>query len=95
MSLTLEEVQHIADLARLDLTEDELARFRGQLSAILDYFQQLENLDTKKVPPTSSVSAGEAPLRADQVRSSLALDDLLQNAPESAERQFRVPPVFE
>jgi aspartyl-tRNA(Asn)/glutamyl-tRNA(Gln) amidotransferase subunit C len=95
MSLTLEEVQHIADLARLDVSEDELIRFRGQLSAILDYFQQLVNLDTENVPPTASVSAGEAPLRADQAKTGLSLDDLLENAPESDERQFRVPPVFE
>jgi len=87
MSLTAEDVQHIANLARLDLSEEELLRFRGQLSAILDYFQQLENLDTDMVPPTAAVSVGQAPLRADQIYSSLGLDELLQNAPESEEQQ--------
>ena len=95
MSLTLEEVRHIANLARLELSEDELKRFRGQLSAILDYFQQLESLDTDMIPPTASVSAGQAPLRTDQTLPGLALDELLQNAPECDGRQFRVPPVFE
>jgi aspartyl-tRNA(Asn)/glutamyl-tRNA(Gln) amidotransferase subunit C len=95
MPLTLEEVQHIANLARLELTKDELTRYREQLSAILAYFQQLEKLDTDKVPPTASVSAGQAPLRADQSQPGLALDELLHNAPESHERFFRVPPVFE
>ncbi len=55
MSLTLAEVEHIADLARLRLTEDEKARYRQQLSAILDYVAQLQALDTSGIPPTSSV----------------------------------------
>ncbi|MFC1997675.1 Asp-tRNA(Asn)/Glu-tRNA(Gln) amidotransferase subunit GatC [Chloroflexota bacterium] len=95
MSLTIEEVSHIANLARLELSEDELNRFRGQLSTILDYFQQLESLDTAMVPPTASVSAGQTPLRTDQTRSGLSLSELLHNAPESDERLFRVPPIFE
>lgn len=95
MSLTIEEVQHIANLARLELSEDELSRFRGQLSAILDYFQQLESLDTEAIPPTTNVSTRQTPLRADQPQPGLDLDELLQNAPESDERLFRVPPIFE
>ena len=95
MSLTLEEVKHIANLARLELSEDELKRYRGQLSAILDYFKQLESVDTENIPPTANVSDGQTALRDDQTRPGLTLDELLQNAPESAERLFRVPPVFE
>ena len=95
MSLSLEEVQHIADLARLQLREDELARFREQLSGILAYFQQLEKLDTETIPPTTSVSAGQASLRDDKTHPGLALDELLCNAPASEDRLFRVPPVFE
>ena len=95
MPLTLEEVKHIANLARLELSEDELKRYRGQLSAILDYFQQLESVDTENVPPTANVSDGQTVLRDDQTRPGLTLDELLKNAPESAERLFRVPPVFE
>jgi aspartyl-tRNA(Asn)/glutamyl-tRNA(Gln) amidotransferase subunit C len=95
MSLTLEEVHHIADLARLELRDDELIRYREQLSAILSYFQQLERLDTESVPPTTNVSAGQSSLRDDQIRPGLALDELLHNAPASEERLFRVPSVFE
>ena len=95
MSLTLEEVQYIASLARLELTEDELMRFRRQLSAILDYFQQLEGLNTEDVPPTANVSIDQNPLRTDQTRPGLTLDELLHNAPENDDRLFRVPPVFE
>jgi aspartyl-tRNA(Asn)/glutamyl-tRNA(Gln) amidotransferase subunit C len=95
MTLTLEEVKYIANLARLELTEDELSRYRGQLSAILEYFQQLENLDTKNVPPTANIADLQTSLRTDQSQPSLVLDDLLRNAPESDDRLFRVPPVFE
>ena len=56
MSLTLEQVKHIANLARLELTDEELSRYKGQLSAILDYFQQLEMLDTENVPPTANIA---------------------------------------
>ena len=95
MSLTIEQVQHIASLARLELTEDELMRYRRQLSAILDYFQQLEGVDTEGVPPTANVSVDQNPLRIDQTRPGLTLDELLHNAPENDDRLFRVPPVFE
>jgi aspartyl-tRNA(Asn)/glutamyl-tRNA(Gln) amidotransferase subunit C len=95
MSLSLEEVHYIANLAQLALSEDELKRYRDQLSAILDYFRQLENLDTEDVPPTTSFSAEQAPLRPDQTRPSLTLDELLDNAPDRNQRLFRVPPIFE
>lgn len=95
MTLTLEQVQHIANLARLELTAAELARYRNQLSAILDYFQQLDAVDTENIPPTSGVSANANPLREDQSRPSMDLADLLKNAPETEGQQFRVPPVFE
>ena len=95
MSLTLEQVQHIANLARLELTDEELTRYREQISSILAHFEQLQALDTESIAPTASVSAGESTLRTDQSRPGLALDELLQNAPESDERQFRVPPIFE
>ena len=95
MPLTLEQVQHIANLARLELTAAELARYRDQLSAILDYFQQLDAVDTENIPPTSTVSAIDSPLREDQSRPGLDSADLLKNAPETDGQQFRVPPVFD
>jgi aspartyl-tRNA(Asn)/glutamyl-tRNA(Gln) amidotransferase subunit C len=95
MSLTIEQVHHIANLARLELTDEELVRYREQLSSILAHFEQLQAIDTEIIPPTASVSAGESTLRVDQSRPGLVLDDLLQNAPDTENDQFRVPPVFE
>jgi aspartyl-tRNA(Asn)/glutamyl-tRNA(Gln) amidotransferase subunit C len=95
MSLTLEQVEHIAALARLELTEQEKTRYREQLSAVLDYFAQLQALDTSGIPPTSSVLPARSVLRPDQARHGLDLEELLRNAPDTRDQQFRVPPVLE
>ena len=96
MSLTLEEVEHIAALARLHLTDEEKALFRLQLSAILEYFAQLQSLDTSGVLPATSVLPGyTSPLRPDEPRPGLTTARLLSNAPDSEADQFRVPPVLE
>lgn len=95
MTLTLEEVEHIAGLARLKLTEEEKARYREQLSAILDYAARLQSLDTSGIPPTSSVLPPRTILRADEPQPCLSREELLANAPEVTENQFRVPPVLE
>jgi aspartyl-tRNA(Asn)/glutamyl-tRNA(Gln) amidotransferase subunit C len=95
MSLTLEEVEHIADLARLRLTDDEKVRYRQQLSAILEYIAQLQALDTSAIPPTSSVLPPRSVLRPDESHSGLTTESLLSNAPQVESDQFRVPPVLE
>jgi len=95
MTLTREEVEHIAELARLKLTDEEIARYSEQLSAILEYFASLQTLDTTDIPPTSSVLAARSVLRPDEPRPGLSKDDLLRNAPETEANQFRVPPVLE
>jgi aspartyl-tRNA(Asn)/glutamyl-tRNA(Gln) amidotransferase subunit C len=95
MTLTIAEVEHIAELARLDLTEDEKARFREQLSAILDYAACLQQLDTTGIPPTASVLPPHSVLRADVARKGLSTEMLLSNAPEVEANQFRVPPVLD
>ncbi len=95
MTLSIAEVEHIANLARMDLTDDEKARFRQQLSAILDYIAELQTLDTRDIPPTSSVLPGRSVLRADEPRPGLDLEALLCNAPQVEDDQFRVPPVLE
>lgn len=95
MSLTIQEVDHIAQLARLELTTEERERFREQLSAILDYFTQLQELDTHDIPPTSSVLSPQSGLRADEPRPGLSPEDLLENAPAARQDQFLVPPVLE
>ena len=95
MSLTLEEVEHIATLARLELTEEQKARYREQLSAILDYVAKLQELDTENIPPTTGGSVSQMPLRVDEPRPCLSLEELLANAPKEDDNQFKIPPVFE
>ncbi len=95
MPLSLQEVEHIAKLARLELTNEQKTRYREQLEAILDHVAKLQELDTKDVPPTASVSVGQLPLRTDEARPSLSKDELLKNAPKQADGQFQIPPVFE
>jgi aspartyl-tRNA(Asn)/glutamyl-tRNA(Gln) amidotransferase subunit C len=95
MSLSREEVEHIALLARLSLSEEELERYRQQLSSILDHFTKLQTLDTADVPGLSSVLAESLTLRRDQAGQSLPTPDVLANAPSKAADQFRVPPVLD
>ena len=95
MPLSLQEVEHIAKLARLELTDEQKTRYREQLEAILDHVAKLQELDAKDVPPTASVSVGQLPLRTDESRPSLPKDKLLKNAPKQDDDQFQIPPVFE
>ncbi len=95
MSLTKEEVEHIAELARLELTETEKERYREQLSAILDYAARLQTLDTSHIPPTSTVLAKRSRLRPDVPAQGLTTDEALRNAPSAEQKQFRVPPVMD
>ena len=95
MTLTLEEVEHIALLARLQLTEEEKRRYQVQLSAILDYAARLLALDTEGILPTASVLPLRSVLRLDEPRPGLDLAALLANAPDVLDDQFRVPPVLE
>jgi len=95
MALTLEEVDHIASLARLRLTPDEKARFREQLSSILDYMATLRRLDTSAIEPTATVLPLRTVLRPDVVTPSLPVGELLALAPAAEAQMFRVPPVLE
>jgi aspartyl-tRNA(Asn)/glutamyl-tRNA(Gln) amidotransferase subunit C len=95
MTLTLSEVEHIAQLARLELTDEEKELYRQQLSAILEYASRLQKLDTSQIPPTSSVLPPRSRLRPDVSAPSLAVKDILRNAPQAENDQFRVPPVME
>ena len=95
MALTLEEVDHIASLARLRLTGDEKARFREQLSSILDYMAMLRRLDTSAIEPTATVLPLRSVLRPDVVTPSLPAGELLALAPAAEAQMFRVPPVLE
>jgi aspartyl-tRNA(Asn)/glutamyl-tRNA(Gln) amidotransferase subunit C len=95
MSLTSQEVEHIARLARLELTPEQMGLYREQLSAILDYIEKLRKLDTTDVPPTAGGGLTQMALRPDESRPSLPTETLLSNAPETEADQFRIPPVFE
>ena len=95
MKLSPEEVNHIAELARLDLSPSEKALYQDQLSEILEYFSRLQSIDTSNIPPTARVSQTELRLRADHCRPSLAIEALLKEAAESASDQFRIPPVLD
>ncbi|MRR30276.1 Asp-tRNA(Asn)/Glu-tRNA(Gln) amidotransferase subunit GatC [bacterium] len=95
MSLTLKEVEHISELARLVLTDAEKEQYREQLSAILDYAQRLQEVDTANIPPTSSVLPLSTDLRGDVPLPGLSLEELMRNAPDQKGGQFKVPPVFE
>lgn len=95
MSLTREQVDHIARLARLNLSDEERERYREQLSAILEHFQRLQELDTESVPPTYRAVESHRQPRPDEVQDSLPRAKLFSNAPEVEQNQFRVPPVFD
>jgi aspartyl-tRNA(Asn)/glutamyl-tRNA(Gln) amidotransferase subunit C len=94
MKLTINEVEHIAELARLELTEDEKQRYAEQLSDILDYAARLDELATDQIPPTASVLDMELRLRDDHSRPSLPTEDVLKNAADTKDDQFQVPPVL-
>ncbi len=94
MKLSIEQVQLIADLARLKLTDAEKQRYAEQLSDILDYVAHLEELDTDHIPPTASVLEMQLRLREDQARPGLSQEEVLGNAAETQDGQFKVPPVL-
>lgn len=95
MSVTKKEVEHVAKLARLGLSEEEKELFAKQLSAILDFADNLKKLDTKDIPPTSHAILMKNVLREDKVTPCKNVDDILANAPEEEERMFRVPRIIE
>lgn len=95
MTLTLKEVDHIALLARLDLTDEEKKRYQQQLSHILDHVAQLQKLDTSQTESASGVQPKSARLRADEPRPGLSTSQALENASDAKADQFRVPPVME
>ncbi len=95
MKLTRADVEHIAQLARLELAPEEIELFREQLSAILEYAARLQELDTEAIPPTAQVIEWRNVMRDDEVRPSLPQDEVLANAPEAREGYFVVPTVLE
>jgi aspartyl-tRNA(Asn)/glutamyl-tRNA(Gln) amidotransferase subunit C len=93
-ALTREDVEHVAYLARLGLTPDELARLEGQLNHILDQYAKLAELDTDAIPPTAQTIELENILRDDVARPSMAPEDVLANAPQRDGDFFVVPAIL-
>jgi len=89
--LSRDQVLHVARLARLELTDDEVERYSGELSKVLDYIEKIEELDLTGVEPTSHVVDVENALRADEPRPSWPRDAVLEAAPDPADGGFRVP----
>jgi aspartyl-tRNA(Asn)/glutamyl-tRNA(Gln) amidotransferase subunit C len=93
-TLSRKDVEHVAHLARLGLTEDELARLEGQLNHILDQYAVLVELDTDHIAPTAQTIELENILRDDEVRQSLPAEEILGLAPERDGQYFVVPPIL-
>lgn len=95
MELTREQVMQIAELAKLNLTDAEINTYAGQLSAILDYAARLDKLDTSNISPTATVLPLTTVLREDELRPSLTRTQVVANAPDAIEGQFRVSAVLD
>ena len=95
MKLTLAQVEHIAELAKLDLSPQEKELYREQLSAILEHADSLGRLDTSGVPPTTSVLELRNVVRPDEVRPCLPVEDVLRNAPDRLGNQVRVKAILD
>ena len=95
MKLKLAEVEHIAELAKLGLTDEEKATFQEQLSAILEYADRLNQVDTSAIPPTPTVLPLRNVMREDAAQPSLSTEDTLANAPEATEGCFQVKVILD
>jgi aspartyl-tRNA(Asn)/glutamyl-tRNA(Gln) amidotransferase subunit C len=95
MLISLEDVDHVATLARLGLSQSERETLRTQLSSILAYVETLSELDTSTVTPASQVIRLENVKRPDTRRAGLSLEDVMANAPDRQDDYFRVPAVLD
>jgi aspartyl-tRNA(Asn)/glutamyl-tRNA(Gln) amidotransferase subunit C len=95
MALSTKEVAHVAQLARLQLSDAELELMRNQLSNILDYIAMLQEVDVEGVEPTAQVTGLTTVMRPDVVTGALSREEVLANAPDQAAGMFRVRAVFD
>lgn len=95
MRLSREQVRHIAELAKLGITEEEAELFAGQLSEILEYAQMLNQLDTSAIPPTAQAIRMCSVTRRDEVQPSLSPDKILANAPQRQGNCFKVKLILD
>ena len=94
MRLTNDQVKKVAKLANLPIADSEIEKYSQQLSAILDYIDQLEKVDTEKILPTYNVSLKKTVLRPDEAKSSLSQEEALKNAPQKDRGFFKTKGVF-
>ena len=95
MKISEEEVRHVAKLARLQLDKPQIHDMSETLSHILTYMEQLNEIDTSEIPPTSHVGKTETAFREDEASDSLSVDDALQNAPDRVGAFYRVPKIID
>ncbi|RYG73310.1 Asp-tRNA(Asn)/Glu-tRNA(Gln) amidotransferase subunit GatC [Lentibacillus lipolyticus] len=93
--ISKDQVKHVANLARLAVTEEEADKFAKQLSSIIDYAEQLNELDTENVEPTTHVLDLKNVMRSDESKEWISKEDALQNAPDKQDGYFRVPSILE
>ncbi len=92
--ITRSDVEHVARLARLDLSDDEIERFTDQLEGILEHAADVSSLHTEDIPPTAHPLPLANVLRSDEVRPSLPRDEVLAMAPKAEDGRFRVPRIL-
>ncbi len=95
MSISREEVEHVAYLARVGLTEEEKGRLQGQLSDILGHVAMINQLNTEAIPPTAQVIPLQNVMRTDETGQCYPAEAILANAPRSEDHYFKIPPVLE
>jgi aspartyl-tRNA(Asn)/glutamyl-tRNA(Gln) amidotransferase subunit C len=93
--ITMDEVKHVANLARLAITEEEAEKFTDQLDAIISFAEELNELDTENVEPTSHVLDMKNIFREDVAKPGLPVEEVLKNAPDHENGQIKVPAIIE
>lgn len=91
MSIDADEVERIAELARLELEDDDIEALRDELGEVLEYVAKIEELDTEDVEPTTHAALQQMAGRDDEVEEGLSREEVLDNAPDEEDGQFRVP----
>jgi aspartyl-tRNA(Asn)/glutamyl-tRNA(Gln) amidotransferase subunit C len=94
MAITMKDVEHIAQLAKLEFTDAEKEKFTHQLNQILEYVEQMNKLDTSHVEPLSHVIELSNVFRVDEVKQGVSTEEALKNAPSKTEEFFKVPKVI-
>ena len=93
--ITLKEVEHVAKLARLDLNEDEKIKFANQLGKLLDYFNQLKEVNTENIEPMAHPVQAVNVVREDVITESCSREEILKNAPQEEDGYFKVPRIID